>query len=686
MKLPSLTNLSKGRCLLASFILTLFLFLGQSFAQVAPLAPLGEYADQSVAIIRALERQHYTGKRMDKAMSAQVFDAYIKSLDPMRHLFTQEDMDEFEPFRFLMHRYLKKGDLGPAYEIFNRFQMRSDQRLNYILKLIPNWQTEMDFTRNETMVIDQKLRKYKPNLSALYPLWKKELKNHIITMKLDNKEVKEITETLEKIYANRLTRLSQSKARDVFQIFMNAATGCFDPHTQYYPPRLSEDFDIHMSLSLEGIGAVLQNEYEYTKVVRLIPKGPADKSHTLMPGDKIIGVGQGMNGEIKDTIGQRIDDVVKLIRGPKDTFVRLKIIPAKNANTTATIAIKRDKVRLEEQSAKKELVSISTEEGTYKIGIIEIPNFYIDFNAYHSGAAVYKSTTRDVANLIKQLQAEGMDGLIIDLRDNGGGALKEANDLVGLFIKSGPTVQIRTKYHLSRLEDEDPGIAYSGPLVVMINRMSASASEIFAGAIKDYHRGLIVGTQSFGKGTVQELKPLGKGRLKMTNAKFYRISGQSTQHRGIHPDIQYPRIYKVEDTGESAYEGAMPWDRINPTRYQAYAPLTPLLDSLLARYSKREAASPGMQFLEQRIALASETADQQLISLNLDTRKKQDQELTQKELTLVNAYRKGKGEAPVQDLKDADPGPKEFSQILLEQTEYLTAYFISLSRTNGYSW
>jgi len=683
MRLP--TNFPKGRVLTAC-ILTLYFLLSPCFAAVVPLAPLREHADQSVAIIRALERQHYTGKRMNRAMSAEVFDTYVKRLDPMRHLLTQEDMDEFEPFRFLMHRYLKKGNLGPAYEMFNRYQMRSEQRLNYILDLIPKWESQMDFERNETMVIDQKLRKYKPNLGALYPLWKKELKNHIITMKLDNKEGKKITETLEKIYSNRMTRLSQSKSRDVFQIFMNAATSCFDPHTQYFPPRLSEDFDIHMSLSLEGIGAVLQTEYEYTKVVRLIPKGPADKSHMIMPGDKIIGVGQGMEGEIKDTIGQRIDDVVKLIRGPKDSFVRLKIIPAKNANTTNTIAIKRDKVRLEEQSAQKEVASVSTEAGTYKLGIIEIPNFYIDFNAYHSGAKVYKSTTRDVARLIKELQAEGIDGLIIDLRDNGGGALKEANDLVGLFIKSGPTVQIRTKYHLSHLEDEDPGIAYSGPLVVMINRMSASASEIFAGAIKDYHRGLIVGTQSFGKGTVQELKPLGKGRLKMTNAKFYRISGQSTQHRGIHPDIQYPRIYKVKETGESAYDGAMPWDRIQPTRYQTYAALSPLLAELTDRYTRRAGTDPGMQFLKKRIALANETASQQLLSLNLKNRKQQDHDLRQKELTLVNAYRTGKGEDPVKDLDDADPGPKEFKEILTEQTEYLAAYFISLSRTNGFSW
>lgn len=679
------TNLRYSRCLAACF-LALFLFLTPCGASVEPLAPLREYADQCVTIIRALERQHYTGKRMDKTMSAQVFDRYVKNLDPMRHLLTAEDMSEFEPFRFLMHRSLKKGNLGPAYEIFNRFQLRSEQRLSHILDLIPRWQSEMDFTHSDTLIIDNKLKKFQPDLTALQALWKKELKNHIITMKLDNKEDAEITETLEKIYTNRLARLSQSRSRDVFQIFMNSATSCFDPHTQYFPPSVSEDFDIHMSLSLEGIGAVLQNEYEYTKVVRLIPKGPADKSHKIMPGDKIIGVGQGINGEIKDTVGQRIDEVVKLIRGPKDTYVRLKIIPVKKANTTATISIRRDKVKLEEQSAKKHVVPVTTDTGTYKIGIIEIPNFYIDFNAYHRGEKNYKSTTHDVEKLLGELRQEGIDGLIIDLRDNGGGALKEANDLVGLFIKSGPTVQIRTKYHLSRLQDQDTGMLYTGPLIVMINRMSASASEIFAGAIKDYNRGLIVGTRSFGKGTVQELKPLGEGRLKMTSAKFYRVSGQSTQHKGILPDIQYPRIYKIKDTGESAYEGALLWDKIPATRYTAYPPLTPLLAPLSTGYNHRSAESKGMDFLKKRIALANETAGMQLLSLNLDKRKERDEELNRKELSLINEYRAGKGEPPLESLDGHDPDLKAFNDILMEQTRYLAADFISLSRRNGYSW
>ncbi len=286
-------------------------------------------------------------------MSVMVFDRYIKSLDPGRHLLTQADLDEYAPVKRLMYKYVKAGNLGPAFEIFNLYQSRSEQRLEYILKLAESWQTRIDFTKDETLVIDYEHKPYIPDTSGLRNLWKKELKNHIINLKISKTPDDEISETLEKIYANRLSRLSQTQSRDIFQIFMNAVTMSFDPHSQYFAPRLSEDFDIHMKLSLEGIGAVLQNEYEYTKVVRLIPKGPADKSQKLAPGDKIIGVGQGRDGEIKDTIGQRIDDVVKQIRGPKDTFVRLKIIPARKSNVTATISIKRDKVKLEEQSAKK---------------------------------------------------------------------------------------------------------------------------------------------------------------------------------------------------------------------------------------------------------------------------------------------------------------------------------------------
>ncbi len=655
----------------------------------AAIPELSYQADQSrrcVDIVNALERDHFTGKTLDKKMSDQVFDTYIKYLDPGKHLLTQTDLDAFAPLKRLMYMYVKRGDLGPAFEIFNLYQSRSSQRLEYILSLIENWSTQIDFTKNDTIVIDYKHKPFLKDVSELKPLWKKELKNHIISLKLDSTPEEELTDTLKKIYSNRLSRLSQTESRDVFQIFMNAVTMSFDPHSQYFAPRLSEDFDIHMKLSLEGIGAVLQNEYEYTKVVRLIPKGPADKSQKLAPGDKIIGVGQGKDGEIKDTIGQRIDDVVKLIRGPKDTYVRLKIIPARKSSVTSTISIKRDKVKLEEQSAKKKVEEVTVSGHTYKIGIIEVPNFYIDFDAFHRGDMDYKSTTRDVEKLLQELKEENIDALIMDLRDNGGGSLKEASDLTGLFIKSGPTVQIKTKTRISRLYDEDPRIFYTGPLIVMINRMSASATEIFAGAIKDYHRGILVGTQSFGKGTVQELKPLGDGRLKMTSAKFYRISGKSTQHQGVEPDIWFPKIYKTLDTGESALDGALLCDQINATRYAAYISLQPVISSLGNAYKKRAATSAGINYLKQRIHMAETLSGSKSLSLNLEERIKEDKAQATEELAVENQYRKQTGEATLESLDDIDPEREEIKDILTDQAKYIAADFITLSGKLGYKW
>ena len=667
-------------------VATFLYFAPVCHAQIAELTFEDEQSQQCIAIVNALERDNFTGKKLDRNMSVLVFDRYIKSLDPARHLLTQADLNDFQPLKQLMYKYLKTGNLGPAFEIFNLYQSRSEQRFAYILKLARSWQTQLDFAKNETLVIDYEHKPFIPDISGLEPLWKKELKNHIINLKINKTSDEEISETLEKIYSNRLAQLSQTQSRDVFHIFMNAVTMSFDPHSQYFAPRVSEDFDIHMKLSLEGIGAVLENEYEYTKVVRLIPKGPADKSQKLAPGDKIIGVGQGQDGEIKDTIGQRIDDVVKLIRGPKGTFVRLKIIPARKSSVTATISIKRDEVKLEEQSAQKKVVDVTSNGRTYKLGIIEIPNFYIDFDAFHRGDPDYKSTTGDVIKLLKELKTENIDGLIVDLRDNGGGALKEANDLTGLFLKYGPTVQVKTKFRVSRIYDQDPKILYTGPLVVLINRMSASASEIFAGAIKDYHRGIIVGTQSFGKGTVQELKPLGDGRLKMTSAKFYRISGKSTQHKGVEPDIWFPQIYRTKDTGESALEGALLWDHIDATRYSAYRSLQPMIKPLDDAYKKRAEKSFGIKYLTQRIQLAESLSEQKTLSLNLTERLKTDTDFNKEELALENNYRKQKGEKPLTTLDDIDPEKEEIKEILTEQAKYIAADFITLSHKTGYKW
>jgi len=523
-------------------------------------------------------------------------------------------------------------------------------------------------------------------VATIYFLWEQELKNHIISLILNDQQTALISETIEKTYSARLNRLLQTNSNDIFQIFMNTVTASFDPHTQFFPPRASEDFDIHMSLSLEGIGAVLQNEYEYTKVIRLIPKGPADKSNLLMPGDKIIGVGQGETGEIKDTIGQRIDHVVKLIRGPKNSFVRLKIIPAKKNDSIKTIQIKRDQVKLEDQSAKKDVVTIEHNNQTLKLGIIEIPNFYIDFNAYNRGDKDYKSTTKDVQKLLHELKDETIDGLIIDLRDNGGGSLKEANELTGLFLKSGPVVQIKSKYRTTILYDEDPSIEYSGPLIVLINRMSASASEIFAGAIKDYQRGVIVGTRSFGKGTVQEMRPIGKGKLKLTSAKFYRVSGDSTQNLGILPDLEYPQVYRIKDTGESSLEGSLPWDTTKKTYYDQYRSLSLVNKKLNMIYQQRSLKDPGLNYLKKTIEMASRLNDQTALSLNLDTRKSEKKQYEQLEIDIENEYLRSIGKPAIEKLDQEKMKTEDLKKILMDQTYLVMADFIGLSNDLGFSW
>jgi carboxyl-terminal processing protease len=364
----------------------------------------------------------------------------------------------------------------------------------------------------------------------------------------------------------------------------------------------------------------------------------------------------------------------------------LKIIPAKKSDSTTVVQIMRDTVKLEEQSAKKQVKDVVSGSRSYKIGVIEIPNFYIDFEAYHRGDIHYKSTTSDVKQLLFELADEDIDGLIIDLRDNGGGSLKEASDLTGLFLTSGPTVQIRTKQQMTRLYDEDPDIQYTGPLLVLINRMSASASEIFAGAIKDYQRGVIVGTRSFGKGTVQELKPLGDGKLKLTSAKFYRVSGKSTQHRGVIPHIMFPGIYKPEETGESSLDGALPWDTIPGVPFQAYPSLTPLYEILIRQFEERRRQDPGMLYLEKRLALTSQREARHRLPLNIDIRQKERQQLEQTEIDIENEYLSTRGEPPVQSLEDAAPVLNRYKEILLEQAQKIMADMILLAERQGYAW
>ncbi|MBF0302392.1 MAG: carboxy terminal-processing peptidase [Desulfamplus sp.] len=667
-------------------------------------------ADMCVNIITYLSRSHYLGLKFNDNLSSKILDQYVNILDPGKNLFTQNEINEFEQIRYWLDNTLKKGDLTPGYAIFNKYLERSLEKLNYINKRIDNWQTNFKFDGDDEISLDRKNAPWPIDKDELKILWDNELKNTIISFQLEGENNEDITNLLSKRYRSRLNRLMQINSEDAFKTYINSVAMSFDPHTQFFPPRMSEDFDIQMSLSLEGIGAVLQTEYEYTKVVSLIPAGPADKSGLLMPGDKIIGVGQGLKGTIQDTVGWRIDEVVNLIRGPKDSFVSIKIIPAgqKGSHNFKIINIKRDKVKLEEQAAQKKVIPFKRNGHTVNIGVITIPTFYLDFKGMQEGTNDYRSTTRDVFFLIEELKKENIQGLIIDLRDNGGGALQEANQLTGLFINSGPTVQIRYRNgNMSRLEDMDPSIIYNGPLIVMVNRMSASASEIFAGAIKDYNRGLIVGNQTFGKGTVQSLQPIDNGQLKLTNAKFYRISGESTQNLGIIPDIDFPPTYNSEETGESSLDGALPWDKSERASYTPYPDtlIKYALSQLKERHLKRVENNPDFTYLKEKYELSKEIYNLKSLSLNSAKRAEYKQHLDKIELEIENRFRTAKGKEPfssIEQLHQSDPRKKgiddeeivienpkkkeDKEDILLTETGEIMGDFINLVQSRGYKW
>ena len=628
-------------------ITTALLFTFASLHSWAAISYSDEQSETIVEMIEQLENRHYAKLEYNDELSSQHLDTYIDSLDGAKMFFITSDVKEFEKYRKQLDNDAHKGNLDAGYQIFSRFQSRLEARLE---SLVENLETDikaMDFTIDESYPLDIEDRAWAANAKELDERWRKTIKNQVLSLKLADKDEEEIAPTLVKRYTNQLNRVKQYNSQDVFQIYANALTELYDPHTSYFSPRRSENFNINMSLSLEGIGAVLQLEDEYTKVSRLVAKGPADKQGDLKPSDKIIAVGQGTDGEMVDVVGWRLDEVVELIRGPKDSIVRLETIPAKSksADTRKTITIVRNKVKLEEQSAQKKVLDVPIDGEDMTVGVIDIPAFYIDFEAMRRGDKDYKSTTRDVKRLLDELVEEGVDGIVIDLRNNGGGSLQEANELTGLFIEYGPTVQIR---HSSRRVWRDGkrlrSSYYEGPLVVLINRLSASASEIFAGAIQDYDRGLIVGDQSFGKGTVQTLIPLTEGQLKITESKFYRISGESTQHRGVVPDVAFPSIYDAEEIGESSLDHALNWDKINSVRHRRYQDLTTILPKVTDLFEHRSAQNPDFIYLEEQVELAQEVRAITELPLNQELRVAEREAREGKALSIENKLRAAKGE------------------------------------------
>ncbi len=631
----------------------------------------------SLNVVELLKRHHYSKPPLDDARSAIIYDSYLKLLDPSRSYFLASDIAEFDKWKFQFDDFLKNGDLNPGFSMYKRYLDRVKARLDFALAELNKGVDSFDFTAKENLQIDRKDAPWLKTEAELNDLWRKRIKDEVLRLKIAGKEPSKIQELLTKRYKNQLARLDQTRSEDIFQAYINTFAMSYDPHTNYLSPDNAENFDINMSLSLEGIGAVLQSDNDQVKVVRLVPAGPADKTKQVAPADKIIGVAQG-DKEMVDVIGWRLDEVVKLIRGPKGSVVRLEVIPASNApndQTSKIVSITREAVKLEEQAAKKSILNLKQDGKDYKLGVIEIPAFYLDFKAFRAGDPNYKSTTRDVKKLLTELQKEKVDGVIIDLRNNGGGSLQEATELTSLFIDKGPTVLVRNADgKVDVLEDENPGAFYKGPMALLVNRLSASASEIFAGAMQDYHRALIIGGQTFGKGTVQTIQPLNHGELKLTLAKFYRVSGQSTQHQGVLPDVAFPSIIDTKEIGESALPEAMPWDTIRPAIKPAADPFKPFLAQLKAEHDARVAKDAEFIFIRDKLALADKLMAEKTVSLNEAERRAQHADIDAKQLVMENARRQAKGEAPLKEMKkeDEDALPVEPEKTKPEDDAYLS--------------
>jgi carboxyl-terminal processing protease len=629
-----------------------------AFAAVEPLPPLQmDPKDAAISsnVTKLIEELHYSQPHLDNSLSSAILDRYLDTLDGNRMYFTSGDIASFNRLRYELDDRTRSGELQPLFDIFNLFRKRAAERVDYAIKLLA---TEPDYTIDESYRWDRAQLPWPATMADLDEIWRQNVKSDGMRLMLTGKTWTEAAAVLKERYERSYKRVTQLTADDVFETYMNAVAHNMDPHSSYLSPRQSEEYRIQMSLSYDGIGASLQLEDDYVKVMNIIPGGPAQIDGQLKPEDRITAVGEGKSGELVDVIGWRLDDVVQKIRGPGGTKVRLQVLPAGAApgSSEKTIELTRDKIKLEEQAAKKSIVEMPFDGDTYKIGVIIVPSFYQDFAARSRGDDDYTSTSRDVTRLIAEFKAEGgVDGIVMDLRANGGGHLSEATELSGLFIDRGPIVQLReTRGNIQVLDDPSAGAIYTGPLAVLVDRYSASASEIFAAAIQDYDRGVIIGQQTFGKGSVQNLFPLDRlmrgsdnGQLTLTIGKYYRVTGESTQHRGVIPDIELPSMVDTSVVGESTRDTALPWDRIQPTRFRPVPGLDAELDTLRTHQTARAAEDPDFRYLLSDVAAFKEINAQKTVSLNLKTRQAETKALEQGRLDRENKRRAALGVAPL---------------------------------------
>jgi len=630
------------------------------------LAPVARHEKIGQLVTEFIQKSHYRHASVDDELSSMVLDRYIEALDNNRMYLQASDIAAFEKYRYKLDDMVRSEPLDPVFEMFKVYRTRVRQRLEFALSML---ETEPDFSVDEEYVFDREQLPWLETSEQLDELWQKRVKNDALSLALAEKSWEETQTILEKRYVRFLKRMDQVKSDDVFETFMNAFAHTLDPHSSYLSPRNSEEYRIQMSLSYFGIGASLQIEDDYVMVINIIPGGPAAIDGELQPKDRITAVAQGEDGELVDVVGWRLDDVVQLIRGEAETVVRLQITPAGGlpGAEEKVLSLTRNQVKLEEQAAKSEVITVPRDGRDWRIGVIEVPSFYRDYRALSTGDKNYTSTTKDVKRLIGELEDQGIDGLVIDLRDNGGGHLTEATALSGLFIDNGPVVQLRNANgRISRLDDPDPvpRVAYNGPLAVLVNRYSASASEIFAAAIQDYARGVIIGQKTFGKGTVQNLYSLdqyvrrpddeGLGQLTLTIGKYYRVTGESTQHRGVDPDISLPSHIDAEVVGESVRESALPWDTIRTTKFRPGEPLDSTISSLTASHNQRSQGDPDFQYLVEGIRDIEEVRSKKAVSLNIDKRMQEREESINRRLERENARRAALQLEPVATIEELE--------------------------------
>jgi carboxyl-terminal processing protease len=630
-------------------------------------------------VSEVMERQHYRQAVLDDKLSSQIFERYLESLDGNRSYLLASDVAEFDKYRYALDDDIKSSNLGPPFEMFARLQERNRERIAYAIKLLD---TKPDFTLDESYRFDRSKDAWPSSAAELDELWRQRVKNDCLSLTLAGKDWPEVQDVLRRRYERVLKRVEQVSSDDVFELFMNAYSHVYDPHSNYFSPRNSEEYNIAMSLSYEGIGATLQLVDDYVTIVNVLPGGPAALTGSVKANDRITGVGQGKDGAVVDVIGWRLDDVVQLIRGPINTVVRLQVLPggATPGSPESLVELTRNKVTLEAQAAKKEMRKTRRGNQEISIGVIDVPSFYQDYQARSDGDPDFRSTTRDVRRLIGELEAEGMETLVMDLRNNGGGYMNEATALVGLFIEKGPVVQMReTGGRIEVLDDPEPGLAWDGPLVILVNRASASASEIFAGAIQDYGRGLIVGQQTYGKGSVQNLYPLdryalgpksGFGQLTVTIGKYYRVTGDSTQHRGVTPDIELPSMLSTTDMGESTRDSALPWDRIRPAEFARHPGVESELPLLARLHNGR---------IDQTLDwIRAQTS----VSLNLEKRQAERAAQDEARLARENTRRKALGMEPLAKAEDLD-STDEPDAILAETAEIAADAYVGSTPAGG---